>query len=76
MLEEEISHYLLIGSGKCKKTVLLDFYNHVTSPARTNPKGTQRNEILELRILHLVEIGKFKYVQYIYWVSMGICHMW
>jgi len=39
-------------------------YNYTPSPTGANPKGTQRNEIWQIDVLHFTEFGKLKYVHH------------
>ena len=40
------------------------FYNQTPLPAGTNPKGTERNEILQMDVFYFAEFGKLKYVHH------------
>lgn len=39
-------------------------YNQTPLPTGTNPKGTQRNEIWQMDVLHFTEFGKLKYIHH------------
>ena len=52
------------SQGNYKECATCSLYNQTPLPAESNPKGTQRIEMLHMEISYFIEFGKLKYVHH------------